>query len=203
MPLTCSYGDRRPSSMGWVVERPEQLSFREAAAADAAAVAALHADSWRRNYRGAYADEFLDGDVESDRLAVWSARLCAPDPTRYTVVVHDGGALLGFAHLVLDDDARWGSLVDNLHVAHSLKRRGIGTRLIAIVAGAVVARSARSAMYLWVHEQNTAARSFYRARGGVEVERARVAAPGGVPGRLCGSPTKLRVAWADGTSLSC
>jgi hypothetical protein len=27
----------------------------------------LHADSWRRHYRGAYADAFLDGDVLADR----------------------------------------------------------------------------------------------------------------------------------------
>lgn len=189
--------------MGCVVESLERLSFREADAADAAAIAALHADSWRRTYRGAYADEFLDGDVYSDRLAVWSARLRAADPARRTVVVHDGDALSGFVHVVLDEDARWGSLVDNLHVAHALKRRGIGTRLIVMAAGVVVTSSASPAMYLWVHEENAAARSFYRARGGVEVERAPVAAPGGVPGRLRGSPAKLRVAWADATPLSC
>ncbi|MBV9411286.1 MAG: GNAT family N-acetyltransferase, partial [Acidimicrobiia bacterium] len=30
---------------------------------DVEAIAALHADSWRRNYRGAYLDSYLDGDV--------------------------------------------------------------------------------------------------------------------------------------------
>ncbi|MEU4563183.1 hypothetical protein AB0F72_32800 [Actinoplanes sp. NPDC023936] len=49
--------------------------FRFAEAADAAGIAALHADSWRRHYRGAYSDSFLDGDVIADRHAVWSARL--------------------------------------------------------------------------------------------------------------------------------
>jgi ribosomal protein S18 acetylase RimI-like enzyme len=174
----------------------------EADAVDAADVAALHADSWRRNYRGAYSDQFLDGDVDSDRLAVWSSRLGAADPRRHTVVVRDGETLVGFVHVVLDDDPRWGSLLDNLHVAHSLKRRGVGTRLIALAAGAVVANSTTPAMYLRVHQQNTSARAFYRVRGGVEVERAPVAAPGGVPGRLCGSPAKFRVAWADAGPLS-
>jgi hypothetical protein len=31
-------------------------------------IALLHADSWRRHHRGAYADSFLDGDVEADRV---------------------------------------------------------------------------------------------------------------------------------------
>src|SRR6478752_4827506 len=56
------------------------VGFRLARAADALAVAALHADSWRRHYRGAYSDAFLDGDVLKDRRSVWEARLCAPGP---------------------------------------------------------------------------------------------------------------------------
>ena len=42
---------------------PDDLRFRPADADDAAAVAGLHADSWRRHYRGAFSDAFLDGDV--------------------------------------------------------------------------------------------------------------------------------------------
>src|SRR6266545_1171398 len=58
------------------------LRFRLASPADAKAVADLHADSWRRHYRGAYSDAFLDGDVVADRLAVWTARLREHDPRR-------------------------------------------------------------------------------------------------------------------------
>ncbi|TQS39512.1 GNAT family N-acetyltransferase [Cryptosporangium phraense] len=53
-------------------------TLRPATAADAPAIARLHADSWRRHYRGAYADSFLDGDVLADRRAVWESRLAAP-----------------------------------------------------------------------------------------------------------------------------
>ncbi|GIF48581.1 hypothetical protein Afe04nite_31200 [Asanoa ferruginea] len=49
-------------------------------------MAALHAASWRRYYRGAYADAYLDGDIDADRLAVWTARLAATDPRRVTIV---------------------------------------------------------------------------------------------------------------------
>jgi len=54
------------------------LRFRAAGPDDAEQVALLHADSWRRHYRGAYADSFLDGDVVADRRSVWSSRLLAP-----------------------------------------------------------------------------------------------------------------------------
>jgi hypothetical protein len=53
------------------------VRFRPAGANDAEQIALLHADSWRRRYRGAYADSFLDGDIAADRRSVWSARLAA------------------------------------------------------------------------------------------------------------------------------
>jgi len=46
---------------------------------DVEAIAALHADSWRRNYRGAYLDSYLDGDVVTDRLRVWANGSRAPN----------------------------------------------------------------------------------------------------------------------------
>ena len=37
-----------------------ELKYRAAGPDDAPAIATLHADSWRRHYRGAFADAFLD-----------------------------------------------------------------------------------------------------------------------------------------------
>jgi len=39
------------------------MNFRRAAACDADRIAQLHAESWRRAYRGMMRDEFLDGDA--------------------------------------------------------------------------------------------------------------------------------------------
>ncbi|HEV7706783.1 MAG TPA: GNAT family N-acetyltransferase [Asanoa sp.] len=377
------------------------MHFRPALTSDAAAVAALHADSWRRYYRGAYADAYLDGDIDADRLAVWSARLAAADPRRVTIVAEaapdaqasvgpapvglgsativaatdpvpsvrgslpearvghvvagaddrlpeassgrvvvgdsdparpaasvvgvagadlvavardrlpqvgagtagvgptdpvavagdrlpavgvgtvventnvaaasdhhlpragDGGvptggetpgpmaaayyhpppsgmggpttsgddrlvaitgdtawrtgaadesdtrhmavtasALVGFVHLVVDDDARWGSLIDNLHVVTGRHRGGVGSGLIMWAAAVAAERGATPALYLWVQEQNTAAQAFYAAHGGQVVERALISAPGGIPGRLNGNPGKLRVAWPDARAIA-
>ena len=48
------------------------VKIRGATLPDAEQIAALHADSWRRNYRGAYPDTFLDGEVFEDRRDAWS-----------------------------------------------------------------------------------------------------------------------------------
>jgi ribosomal protein S18 acetylase RimI-like enzyme len=165
---------------------------RTAGPDDAEQVARLHADSWRRHYRGAYADSFLDGDVEGNRLRTWAGRLAAPGPSA-TLVVQDDGGLAGFVHMVFDDDARWGSLVDNLHVRNDLRRSGIGRALLASAGQAVLDRASGPAMYLWVLEQNTAAQAFYKARGGGPVERT-PCRPAGIP--MQGEPYKLRMAWA-------
>ena len=52
---------------------------------DADSIAALHADSWRRHYRGAYLDTYLDGDVVADRREVWRSRLTQPRESQLTV----------------------------------------------------------------------------------------------------------------------
>ena len=178
-----------------------QPRFRAAGPDDAAPVAALHADSWRRHYRGAYADSYLDGDVRGDRLAVWSSRLAAPTGD-VTVLAEDGGGLAGFVHVIVDEDAEWGSLIDNLHVAHDRRRTGIGTALLAHAGRGTVERAAHPAAYLWVLEQNAAAQRFYRACGGAGRDKALVPPPGGEPSRLTGSPFGLRIAWPDVSVLA-
>jgi ribosomal protein S18 acetylase RimI-like enzyme len=178
------------------------VQFRVAGADDAENIGLLHADSWRRHYRGAYTDSFLDGDVVADRLSVWSSRLAAPGNSA-TVVAEDGtGGLMGFVHVFFDHDDRWGSLIDNLHVVHDRQRTGIGTALLARAAEGAAERAAGRSIYLWVLEQNTAAQGFYRAVGGSCVEKAAASPPGGVAARLNGSPTKLRFTWPDPAALA-
>jgi ribosomal protein S18 acetylase RimI-like enzyme len=172
------------------------VQFRLANADDADEVAELHADSWRRHYRGAYSDSFLDGDVEANRREVWAARLAAPADSE-TVLAEYGGLLVGFIHVMFDDDPRWGSLVDNLHVVHDQHRLGIGSQLLGRAARSVTERATGAAMYVWVLQQNTAAQGFYLARGATCVDTKPVSPPGGEPTRLTGSPSSSRMAWPD------
>lgn len=177
------------------------MRFRTATASDAEAVASLHADSWRRHYRGAYSDAFLDGDVFADRRAVWSRRLASGADT-FTLIAEDDAGTAGFVHVVFDDDERWGSLVDNLHVRNDLRRTGVGRALLTRAAHTVSTRADPAPLYLWVLVQNTAAQRFYAALGGTTVGRAQVRIPGGDASRLCGRPEKLRVAWPDAAALA-
>jgi len=174
-----------------------ELGFRDATTEDADAVAALHADSWRRNYRGAYRDSYLDGDVFEERQEVWRARLRSEAGDRFTVVAIGGHEVVGFVHMVMDHDPQWGSLLDNLHVQEAWKRKGIGAELVRQAAGRlVVLRPGTPAFYLWVLAQNVAAQRFYEALGGRLVETAeRGPFPGG------GSAMGHRMAWDDARSL--
>ena len=179
----------------------QQLQFRHANASDSETIAQLHADSWRRHYRGAYSDTFLDGNVGSDRISVWSGRLRDPDAACCTLVAEGTHGLVGFAHTVLDGERDWGALLDNLHVAHTHQRAGIGTRLLVLSAEAAVERRPQSGLYLWVLEQNERAQAFYAALGGECVGRGIVEPPGGDPTRLDGNPVKLRYAWPEPAKL--
>jgi GNAT superfamily N-acetyltransferase len=180
---------------------PDGLRFRDARPDDAPAVTALHADSWRRHYRGAFSDAFLDHDAPGYLLPLWTERLAGPDPQACAVLAESGGTIVGLAYTILDHDVSWGAFLDNLHVVHGLKRQGIGTRLLALTAQAVLDRSPSSGLYLWVLEQNADARAFYAARGGVCAERSATPAPGGDPARLNGRPMGLRYTWRDPSQL--
>jgi GNAT superfamily N-acetyltransferase len=177
--------------------RADKVTLRDAGTRDIEAIAALHADSWRRHYRGAYSDEFLDGDIFADRRAVWTDRLARPElpANQCTILAECDDVLVGFAHTLLDEDPRWGALLDNLHVRHDSKGRGIGTRLMAETARAVIDRTPGSGLYLWVLERNEAAQSFYDLRGGTCAGREVSQAPGGGP--IVG----LRYVWPDPSVL--
>ena len=173
-----------------------EASYREGTAQDVEAIAALHADSWRSHYRGAYSDSFLDNDVAADRLTVWTERLNRADRSNEcTIIAECDGAILGFAHTILNAEPRWGALLDNLHVRYDAKGSGVGTRLMAETARAVLERTPSSGLYLWVLEGNTAAQAFYQARGGECVGAKTSEAPGG------GTIVAFRYVWPDPSVL--
>jgi ribosomal protein S18 acetylase RimI-like enzyme len=175
--------------------------FRAATADDAPAVAALHTDSWQRHYRGIMTDQFLDQQAAGFLAGHATQYLAAPGPADRMILAELDGALAGFAHTLLDRDPTWGALLDNLHVSQDVKRGGIGTRLMALAARFVRDKRPGSGLYLWVYEDNTAARAFYAARGGECVERRPVSDPPEAPGMFAGHPLALRMAWPDPATL--
>ena len=175
------------------------MRLRPAAAGDVDAIARLHADSWRRAYRGALRDDYLDGDILPERLAVWRARLETPEAGEVAstvLAVDDDDRLLGFAHTIADVEPEWGSLLDNLHVVHDRRREGIGATLLRASASWVAATARRPVLHLWVLEANVTARRFYDDLGGRDVGGDVWEPPGG------GTAARRRYAWTDLAALA-
>ncbi len=142
------------------------IALRPITPADADAVAALHAASWRSAYRGIFSDQFLDHEVAQERQQAWRERLqVTPSATDWGVVAEDAqGRLVGFAYVMPDHDPDWGHYIDNLHVAPDLKGGGVGKRLMQAVVAQLPAAPARP-LHLWVLDANQPAKRFYAKLG--------------------------------------
>lgn len=146
------------------------MIFREATAADAVAIARLHAESWRSAYRGIFSDDFLDHRVHQERRDSWQTRFSGGESRPFFVLLaENGGQLDGFACMFPEKDPIWGSYLDNLHVAPGLTGQGIGRSLLSEVVRHLEMNGTRGGVYLWVVEQNHRAREFYKKAGGTIV----------------------------------
>jgi GNAT superfamily N-acetyltransferase len=155
------------------------IALRTAGAGDAESIAVLHADSWRRTYRGMMTDAFLDGDALANRRQVWRKRLQADDPRQFVCVAEEDTTIVGFICAFANEDANWGSYIDNLHVAHVMNGRGIGRALMQSAAAWLCRVRPDIGVYLWVMEANASARRFYDHLGATNVETVIKEDPGG------------------------
>lgn len=141
------------------------IYYRHAEYADHEQIAQIHADSWRRTYRGLFSDDFLDHEADADRLQVWAQRLKTPAANQAVIVAETKGAVHGFICIYGGDDPRWGSLIDNLHILHNAKRQGLGSKLMLQAFHWLTEHYADSPVYLWVMANNQPARRFYEKLG--------------------------------------
>lgn len=156
------------------------MIFRQAQPEDYRRIAQLHAESWQSAYRGILPDHWLDHGVYANRLARWENRMLngiAADMLILTA--SEGDQLAGFICVQLDEDGRWGALVDNLHVHPQRKGQGLGRSLMSHGASWIGRQRPGSPVHLWAFEANQGARAFYRRLGGAEVERKVLPAPDG------------------------
>jgi GNAT superfamily N-acetyltransferase len=143
--------------------------FQHARPSDAGPIAALHAESWRSAYRGLVPDDVLGAGLDADRLPAWRDRSASVDPERRFVLgAASVGGLVGFTCLLEDGEARFGPLLDNLHVKPGWRGHGIGARLLQASRKWVQQVAPGQPMHFWVIEGNTAARAFYQAQGSRE-----------------------------------
>ena len=146
-------------------------AVRAAAPADAEAVAAVAARSWRATYTGLLPPERIKRAVTDGyapaRLRGQIAACEEAAPERVFLVAERDGAVAGFLHLG-PNDANEPEL-HRLYVDPDRFEEGIGGALL----DALHARLGPQAEYtLRVHPGNVRAREFYRRRGLVEDGRA-------------------------------
>src|SRR5262245_4045280 len=161
------------------------IEYRPAGPSDAEAIACLHARSWRENYRGAFRDAFLDGNLSEERLGVWRERLDRPPGNQLVRLAVDGTNLVGFVCAYGDHDPQWGSLIDNLHVCHASKRNGIGSSLMRQAGAWLAPLYPHLGIYLWVLEVNSPARRFYERLGARNAGVSIMETHGGAMVRSC------------------
>jgi GNAT superfamily N-acetyltransferase len=148
---------------------------------DVTAIANLHAESWRRTYRGILRDEYLDAPVFDERETHWKNRLSSPGDAEHqqVLLIEHASELVAFICVILDADPDWGALVDNLHVSAAWSGQRLGSKLMASAAAWVIAHRPHTRLHLWVYETNVAARRFYERSGGEVVGHHTELAPDG------------------------
>lgn len=155
-----------------------KINFRLATLADASNIAKLHVQNWQSSYRGSWSDNFLDNIAPQKQLDIWTKRLNTPNENQHIILAETcpgftSGAesqLIGFACTQLDDDEKYGALLDNLHVDTKWRGFGIGRQLTHASMDWVRSKNPNSGYYLWVLKSNEPARNFYKKLGGKEVE---------------------------------
>jgi ribosomal protein S18 acetylase RimI-like enzyme len=165
-------------------------AIRAANVADADAIAALHAASWRSAYRGIFKDSTLGPALDGERRAHWSGKLAAMVPDD-TVLIADG---VGFIAVWAKGDPGFGAYIDNLHVHPERRSAGLGRRLLGEAMRRVAGRGETGA-YLWVFDDNTRAIDFYCRLGGEIVE-------GGFDEIDGKQVAHSRIAWRDTTRFA-
>jgi len=145
------------------------VAVRAARPADAAAIAAVHRESWRTTYAGILPLDVIAAQAGRRTEAVWQRRLEATGPAQATFVAESDGTVIGFANC---GDARHQlegieAEIYALYVLQDHQRRGAGRALVSACARHFV-RQAQFGFYLWVLKANRA-RLFYEAMGGAEM----------------------------------
>jgi ribosomal protein S18 acetylase RimI-like enzyme len=159
-------------------------------------IATVHAASWRSAYRGVLRDEFLQSDLVANRTGLWSRRLLNKPQRHFGFISLVDDKVVGFAFAFGDEDEKWGTQLDNLHVLPEYKGQGLGKKLLSAIARTCVEQCELPALHLWVYEANTQGQAFYASFGAQRGERLVIQAPGG------GEVAELRYVWPSAQALA-
>jgi ribosomal protein S18 acetylase RimI-like enzyme len=184
----------------------DEVAIRRAHAGDAAAIAAVHVAAWHETYSGLVPARMLSALTVAERTRRWRRILTSPEPARASAVfvaARPDGALMGFGSCGRQPapDLVAGGFAGEFSALYLLaahQRRGLGRRLMALMAQVLLAREMRSAA-LWVLRSNEPARRFYEALGAKVVGRRveTVDAHIGAPARAQDVLHEVAYGWPD------
>lgn len=141
------------------------MSLRAAGPADAPAVAALHAASWRSAYRGFAAAAYLDGAAAADLLDGWSKALGAPGAGDFVLLDEEQGRLRAFVSVKRDYEPGFEAFIYALHVDPARRGGGIGRHLLSVAVRRLIGAGRRT-LALRAFDGNPGAIRFYLRLGG-------------------------------------
>lgn len=152
---------------------PTRFAIRRATIDDAVAIARVQTSSWQTSYRGILPDAILDSMDPARRVAM--RREILRDQTAFNLVAYDAthGDIVGFCNA--GPSRRSGPHIGELYEIYLVdraKRYGLGRELFEQVVDWCRDRR-RSALVVWVLENNHHARRFYEAMGGRQGGRMR------------------------------
>lgn len=130
-------------------------------------IAKIYVDSWRRVYRGIIDDNYLDSLTYEEAEQKWYTFIQHPHQPFIYIAAHHNSSIVGFAAGLQTRDI--GELYA-IYLAEDSRGLGIGKQLFATVKTHFKEAGIHS-MCLWVLNQNEQAIRFYKAMGGVEIDR--------------------------------
>ncbi len=139
------------------------FEIRRAAPSDAAALAAFAT----RLFRATYGDDTSAADLDHYIAGAFSAEIQADeiaDPSGAVFLAMAGGALAGYAHLLVTLPADGPALLNRIYVDADWRGMGLASQLVDAVATECAVRGVER-LQLTVYEKNARAIAFYRKAG--------------------------------------
>ena len=146
--------------------RNHSYRLRRAVAADVAALARLHVETFTETHRGRQ----RGGPSYALREHQWREEFDRADPRRFCIVIEDAaGELVGFAKGVPHDGGVPGyeGELNKIYLLERVQRKGLGRELLVTVANAFRELGINSMVLFG--DADSSANSFYEAHGGVRI----------------------------------
>jgi len=137
------------------------MQVRQAAVADAEAIARVHVQTWQAAYAHVFGHERLDGLDVSRRIARWTRSLSGGETA---FVAEEDGLIVAFVSVGAARDLDGVGELYAIYAVPEAWGAGAGTALMRVATDAL-RESGYSEAILWVLEDNPRARRFYEREG--------------------------------------